>query len=243
MSSVSVLAMSMVPHEFTVASRHLVQFEDVFLADTSSLILLLFTSTPPQPAAPITTLAMIWNMFTLYSSIPLFHILIIFSSPITSSFSNSYSYFIKIWKFFIFPFSFLKFCIVIQLQLSAPFSISQSASLCFSMFYLANHLTCLSMSTTCWTLKTPRKLGSIVSNFMKILNVAKFKTLHKFLVGIPNDFKLPLISQNSHYTAFCLTISNTMNFTKKINIIIFMLEFTQLPTSSPTNISISIQPL
>ena len=45
---------------------------------------------------------------------------------------------------------------------------------------------------------------------------------------LPN---FPLIFGKSHYVAFCLVISSSMNFTKKIRIIILMLELTQLPTT------------
>lgn len=45
---------------------------------------------------------------------------------------------------------------------------------------------------------------------------------------LPN---FPLIFGKSHYVAFCLVISSSMNFTKKI--IILMLELTQLPTTLP----------
>lgn len=47
---------------------------------------------------------------------------------------------------------------------------------------------------------------------------------------LPN---FPLIFGKSHYVAFCLVISSSMNFTKKIKIIILTLELTQLPTTLP----------
>lgn len=56
-----------------------------------------------------------------------------------------------------------------------------------------------------------------------------------------NNSKLSSYFSKLHNIVFCLIISSSMNFTKKINIIILMLEFTQLPIPSPTSISISTQ--